>query len=176
MSDTTWQTAHWSAIAAAACTENNNPTRALPRACRRNCVPLREWFDYRGHVCMVFQRLGPSLFDFLRKNNYRAFPIDLVQQFSRQLLEAVAYMHDLQLVHTDLKPENILLVELESSSSRCAVRRDRATESLAEQQPCRCKLPSPRSCTQCLPVCLAPPRLLDWPPGAAQCRARARSR
>lgn len=96
--------------------ERNDP------AGQKNCVPLREWFDYRGHVCMVFQRLGPSLFDFLRKNNYRPFPIDLVQQFSRQLLEAVAYMHDLQLVHTDLKPENILLVELESTSSRsCSV-------------------------------------------------------
>lgn len=57
----------------------------------------------------VFEKLGPSLFDFLRSNSYRPFPIDLVQQFSRQLLEAVAYMHDLKLVHTDLKPENILL-------------------------------------------------------------------
>lgn len=81
----------------------------------RHCVPLRDWFDYRGHVCMVFQRLGPSLFDFLRRNNYRPFPIDLVQQFSRQMLEAVEYMHALHLVHTDLKPENILLESLETS-------------------------------------------------------------
>lgn len=83
---------------------------------QKNCVPLREWFDYRGHVCMVFERLGPSLFDFLHMNSYRSFPIDLVQQFSRQLLEAVAYMHDLKLVHTDLKPENILLVSQESAT------------------------------------------------------------
>ena len=27
----------------------------------------------------------------------------------RQLLESVAFMHELRLVHTDLKPENILL-------------------------------------------------------------------
>jgi hypothetical protein len=27
------------------------------------------------------------------------------QEFGRQLLEAVAYMHELKLVHTDLKPE-----------------------------------------------------------------------
>lgn len=61
----------------------------------------------------VFEKLGPSLFDFLRKNEYRPFPIDLVQDFSRQLLEGVAYMHELRLVHTDLKPENILLVSLD---------------------------------------------------------------
>ncbi|CAI0447430.1 unnamed protein product [Linum tenue] len=62
------------------------------------CVQLRNWFDYRNHICIVFEKLGPSLYDFLRKNNYRSFPIDLV------------LMHDLRLIHTDLKPENILLV------------------------------------------------------------------
>ncbi|KAF1875832.1 hypothetical protein Lal_00006462 [Lupinus albus] len=62
------------------------------------CVQLRNWFDYRNHICIVFEKLGPSLYDFLRKNNYRSFPIDLV------------LMHDLSMIHTDLKPENILLV------------------------------------------------------------------
>lgn len=32
---------------------------------------------------------------------------------ARQLLVAVAYIHELGLVHTDLKPENILLVAQE---------------------------------------------------------------
>ncbi|KAJ8431422.1 hypothetical protein Cgig2_004454 [Carnegiea gigantea] len=62
------------------------------------CVQIRNWFDYRNHICIVFEKLGPSLYDFLRKNNYRPFPIDLV------------LMHDLHLIHTDLKPENVLLV------------------------------------------------------------------
>ncbi|CAN1291337.1 Serine/threonine-protein kinase AFC2 [Linum perenne] len=74
------------------------------------CVQLRNWFDYRNHICIVFEKLGSSLYDFLRKNNYRSFPIDLVREIGRQLLECIAFMHDLQLIHTDLKPENILLV------------------------------------------------------------------
>ncbi|KAJ9568313.1 hypothetical protein OSB04_004279 [Centaurea solstitialis] len=74
------------------------------------CVQLRNWFDYRNHICIVFEKLGPSLYDFLRKNNYRSFPIDLVREIGRQLLECIAFMHDLRLIHTDLKPENILLV------------------------------------------------------------------
>ncbi|KAD5803161.1 hypothetical protein E3N88_14521 [Mikania micrantha] len=77
------------------------------------CVQIRNWFDYRNHICIVFEKLGPSLYDFLRKNNYRSFPIDLVREFGRQLLESVAFMHDLRLIHTDLKPENILLVSSE---------------------------------------------------------------
>ncbi|XP_016440940.1 serine/threonine-protein kinase AFC2 isoform X3 [Nicotiana tabacum] len=74
------------------------------------CVQIRNWFDYRNHICIVFEKLGPSLYDFLRKNYYRSFPIDLVREIGRQLLECVAFMHDLRLIHTDLKPENILLV------------------------------------------------------------------
>ncbi|MEW5320462.1 MAG: hypothetical protein WDW38_011533 [Sanguina aurantia] len=74
--------------------------------------------DKYRHAAMieVFEKLGLSLFDFLRKNNYQPFTIDIVQDFARQLLEAVDYMHELRLVHTDLKPENILLVACESSS------------------------------------------------------------
>ncbi|KAF5179990.1 Serine/threonine-protein kinase AFC1 [Thalictrum thalictroides] len=75
-----------------------------------HCVQIRNWFDYRNHICIVFEKLGPSLYDFLRKNSYRSFPIDLVRELGRQLLESVAFMHDLRLIHTDLKPENILLV------------------------------------------------------------------
>ncbi|KAJ7958607.1 Protein kinase [Quillaja saponaria] len=73
------------------------------------CVQIRNWFDYRNHICIVFEKLGPSLFDFLKRNKYCPFPVDLVREFGRQLLESVAYMHDLRLIHTDLKPENILL-------------------------------------------------------------------
>ncbi|KAJ6809320.1 serine/threonine-protein kinase AFC2 isoform X1 [Iris pallida] len=77
------------------------------------CVQIRNWFDYRNHICIVFEKLGPSLYDFLRKNNYRSFPIDLVRELARQMLECIAFMHDLCLIHTDLKPENILLVSPE---------------------------------------------------------------
>ena len=60
---------------------------------------------------MVFDKLGPSLYDFLRKNRYRPFSLPLVRAFGRQLLQAVAFLHSQQLVHTDLKPENVLLAD-----------------------------------------------------------------
>ena len=52
--------------------ELNDPSQ------QKHCVQLLEWFDYRGHVCMVFERLGPSLYDVLRRNGYKAFPIAMV--------------------------------------------------------------------------------------------------
>ncbi|XP_044492886.1 serine/threonine-protein kinase AFC2-like isoform X2 [Mangifera indica] len=79
----------------------------------RRCVQIRSWFDYCNHICIVFEMLGPSLYDFLLKNNYRSFPVDLVREIGRQLLECVAFMHELRLIHTDLKPENILFISPE---------------------------------------------------------------
>ncbi|CAA7397189.1 unnamed protein product [Spirodela intermedia] len=89
---------------------NHIATNERGRSC---CVQIQHWFDYRNHICIVFEKLGPSLFDLLKRNKYCPFPVDLVRDFGRQLLESVAYIHDLRLVHTDLKPENILLVTSE---------------------------------------------------------------
>ncbi|RIB13561.1 kinase-like domain-containing protein [Gigaspora rosea] len=74
------------------------------------CIHLREWFDYRNHICMVFDLYGSSLFDFLKHNDFNPLPINQIQHVARQLLHSVAFLHSLRLVHTDLKPENILLV------------------------------------------------------------------
>ena len=52
---------------------------------RYNCIMLGNWFDYRGHICMVFEKCGLSLFEFLRKNHYKPFSPYLVQTFGRQL-------------------------------------------------------------------------------------------
>lgn len=64
-------------------------------------------------VLQVFEKLGLSLYDFLRVNQYRPFKVDVVRDFGKQLLESVAYLHSLQLIHTDLKPENILLAAID---------------------------------------------------------------
>ena len=64
-------------------------------------------------VAQVFEKLGLSLYDFLRVNQYRPFKMDVVREFGRQLLESVAYLHSLDLIHTDLKPENILLAAVD---------------------------------------------------------------
>ncbi|KAJ1769941.1 serine threonine protein kinase CMGC group [Coemansia sp. RSA 487] len=83
--------------------ERNDPTNAY------QCIHLNETFDFRNHVCMVFDLLGPSVFDFLKENEFRPFSLHHVQLFAEQLLRSVAFLHSLNLVHTDLKPENILL-------------------------------------------------------------------
>jgi len=72
-------------------------------------IQLRSWFEHKGHICMVFEIYGLSLYDFLKKNKYRGFVLEQTRSFAKQIFTAVSFMHDLTLIHTDLKPENILL-------------------------------------------------------------------
>ncbi|KAK1756272.1 kinase-like domain-containing protein [Echria macrotheca] len=85
--------------------------KANDEANRNRCIHLRDCFDYRGHICIVMDLLGQSVFDFLKSNNFVPFPNSQIQSFARQLFTSVAFLHDLNLIHTDLKPENILLCQ-----------------------------------------------------------------
>ena len=70
------------------------------------CAKMLDRFDLpMGHYCLVFERLGRSLYDFLKAHEYRPFPMFCVRDFSRQLLEALDFLHGFGLIRTDLKPE-----------------------------------------------------------------------
>jgi len=78
---------------------------------RNRCIHLRDCFDFCGHICIVMDLLSQSVFDFLKGNGFVPFPNSQIQSFARQLFTSVAFLHDLNLIHTDLKPENILLCD-----------------------------------------------------------------
>ena len=60
-------------------------------------------------MCLVFEPLGKSLYDFIKDNKYKGFDIADVREIARQSLKAIEFLHSIRLTHTDLKPENILL-------------------------------------------------------------------
>uniref|UniRef100_A0A8C9WE09 dual-specificity kinase n=1 Tax=Scleropages formosus TaxID=113540 RepID=A0A8C9WE09_SCLFO len=76
------------------------------------CVQMYDWFDYHGHMCISFELLALSTFDFLKDNNYVPYSIGQVRHMGYQICHAVKceFLHDNKLTHTDLKPENILFV------------------------------------------------------------------
>jgi dual-specificity kinase len=84
--------------------------RAADEENRNRCIQLQHCFDWRGHICIVTPLLGLSVFDFLKNGGFVPFPGSHIQAFARQLLGSIAFLHDLNLIHTDLKPENILLL------------------------------------------------------------------
>uniref|UniRef100_A0A673AWW7 dual-specificity kinase n=1 Tax=Sphaeramia orbicularis TaxID=375764 RepID=A0A673AWW7_9TELE len=74
------------------------------------CVHMLDWFDYHGHVCIAFELLGLSTYDFLKENNFQPFPIEHIRHMAYQIIRAVRFLHKNKLTHTDLKPENILFI------------------------------------------------------------------
>ena len=60
-------------------------------------------------MCLVFEPLGKSLYDFIKDNGYKGFEITHVREIAIQALNAIEFLHSIKLTHTDLKPENILL-------------------------------------------------------------------
>lgn len=59
------------------------------------CVELFGDFEFSGHYCLVFESLGRSLYDYLKKNDYQPFPFSMALAFTRQILEAVGKrMHE----------------------------------------------------------------------------------
>uniref|UniRef100_A0A1L8DKV2 dual-specificity kinase n=1 Tax=Nyssomyia neivai TaxID=330878 RepID=A0A1L8DKV2_9DIPT len=85
--------------------------------CEHLCVRMLDWFNYHGHMCIAFEMLGLSVFDFLRENNYEPYPLEHVRHMSYQLIYSVKFLHENKLTHTDLKPENILFVDSEFNTT-----------------------------------------------------------
>lgn len=53
------------------------------------CVQMFDWFDYHGHMCISFELLALSTFDFLKENNYLPYSISQVRHMAFQICLAV---------------------------------------------------------------------------------------
>lgn len=73
-----------------------------------NIVQLYEFYEDPSHYHLVTEIVrGGEFFDFIIKSQILSEPI--AARFMKQLLSAVSYCHNLNVVHRDLKPENLLL-------------------------------------------------------------------
>ncbi|TPP60619.1 Dual specificity protein kinase CLK2 [Fasciola gigantica] len=76
-----------------------------------HCISSFDFFDWHNYFFLVFPLLGPSVFTFLEQNNYQPYPVEHAAAITRQLCEAVEFLHRIGLTHTDIKPENVLFVD-----------------------------------------------------------------
>ena len=82
-----------------------------------NCIikKLRS-FEFRGHLCLVFELLSLNLYQFLHKNNFQGLSLPLIRRISVQIFMALKTVHSAGIIHCDMKPDNILL-KFENKSS-----------------------------------------------------------
>ncbi|XP_020576074.1 uncharacterized protein LOC110021778 [Phalaenopsis equestris] len=76
---------------------------------RRHIVRILDYFVYQHHLCISFELLGANLYELIKINQFRGFPLNIVRRFSMQILHALVVIKDAGIIHCDLKPENILI-------------------------------------------------------------------
>eukprot|EP00884_Botryococcus_braunii_P000284 jgi/Botrbrau1/10256/Bobra.0140s0012.1 len=72
-------------------------------------VQMMDCFQFRGHLCLVFELLGANLYELIRHNEHRGVSINLLHIVLKRILEAMHILKVLCIIHCDLKPENVLL-------------------------------------------------------------------
>ncbi len=74
-----------------------------------NNVKFYNYFRFRNHICLVFELLGKNLYEYLQLNNFMGFDLNLIKNYTRQMLFSLLFLRNLGIIHCDLKPENILI-------------------------------------------------------------------
>ncbi len=59
----------------------------------------------------MFELLNKDLFQHIQDNNYEGFNESVIRSYASQILKALKFLEDRQIIHCDLKPENILLCD-----------------------------------------------------------------
>eukprot|EP01083_Nonionella_stella_P102832 292941_1 len=82
----------------------------------KNSLIIRLYKSFRceiasiEHYCLIFEKCGRSLYDYIKKNKYNGFQREHIAMIGLQLFHSISFCHQNKLTHTDLKLENILFV------------------------------------------------------------------
>lgn len=50
---------------------------------------MLEWFEHHGHICIVFELLGLSTYDFIKENGFLPFQMDHIRKMAHQICKSV---------------------------------------------------------------------------------------
>ena len=83
-----------------------------------NIVQMIDYFNYKGHVSIVFEKLDVSLLELIERTGYTGFPFQEISQITSQIINGLIYAKSKNIIHADIKPENILFVRKNSMEIR----------------------------------------------------------
>lgn len=74
-----------------------------------NIIRIKDYVVFRKHLVISFELFSINLYDFIKNNNFQGVTLSLIRRFAIQILQALKYLREQNVIHCDLKPENILL-------------------------------------------------------------------
>ncbi|KAL8956054.1 MAG: hypothetical protein Q9193_006305 [Seirophora villosa] len=79
---------------------------------KKHVIRLERTFEYKGHLCMVFENLSINLREVLKKFG-RDVGINLkaVRAYAQQMFLGLSLLRKCNVLHADLKPDNVLVNE-----------------------------------------------------------------
>ncbi|CAM6017845.1 unnamed protein product, partial [Sphagnum balticum] len=87
---------------------------------RRHCVRLFSSFEYRNHLCLVFESLHMNLREVLKKFGRNiGISLTAVRAYAKQLFIALKHLRNCGVLHCDIKPDNMLVNDAKNVLKLC---------------------------------------------------------
>lgn len=104
--------------------EKHSSSTTTATAGANHIVRLLDHFEHKGphgtHLCLVFKAMGPALTEYRRLYPLLQLPVSQVKDIARQLLLALAYLHDTcQVIHTGKGHSSIFYCFRSTTWSSC---------------------------------------------------------
>ncbi|ODM87194.1 Dual specificity tyrosine-phosphorylation-regulated kinase 2 [Orchesella cincta] len=81
----------------------------LSKAENIDVVQMYDHFEFRNHVCIVFELLSKSLRNIIDETREQGLPLHRVQEFAASIIKVLDALGRNKIMHGDLKTDNILL-------------------------------------------------------------------
>ncbi|KAK0642020.1 kinase-like domain-containing protein [Cercophora newfieldiana] len=87
---------------------------------KKHLIKFERFFEYKGHLCMVFENLSLNLREVLKKfGNNVGINLNATRAYAYQIFLALGHMRKCSIIHADLKPDNILVNEARNLLKIC---------------------------------------------------------
>ncbi|CAK6962924.1 homeodomain-interacting protein kinase 3-like [Scomber scombrus] len=83
-----------------------------------NFVKWDGLFLHEQFVCLKFELLDLSLFDYMEERKFLSLSLSEVRPILHQITTALLHLEELKIIHADLKPDNIMIADRRQESLR----------------------------------------------------------
>lgn len=87
---------------------------------KKHLIKLENWFEFRGHLCMVFENLNMNLREVVKRfGKDLGLNLRAVRTYCHQMFLALSLLKKGNIMHADIKPDNILVDDSKTMLKIC---------------------------------------------------------